>query len=71
MRSLQSFGECKMTGKQFELIRRELCLTQVQLAEVLEVNKSTIVNTEKRDKVSKVHELAIKMLKVESNQLDS
>lgn len=60
-----------MTGKQFELIRRELCLTQVQLAEVLEVNKSTIVNTEKRDKVSKVHELAIKMLKVESNQLDS
>jgi DNA-binding XRE family transcriptional regulator len=59
-----------MTGKQFESIRRELCLNQDQLAEVLEVNRSTIVNIENREKVSKVHELAIKMLKVESNRLD-
>jgi len=54
---------------QIELIRRELCLNQDQLAEVLEVNRSTIANIEKRNKVKKTQELAIKFLQYEHNNL--
>lgn len=56
-----------MTGKQFELIRREMELTQVQLAELMELGETTVVRIESKKKVKKIYALAIKQLQGDKN----
>ena len=42
------FGPKYMTGKEFKAIRTSFGLTQEQLAEVLDVTRLTIINSERR-----------------------
>lgn len=54
-----------MTGKEFELIRTELSLSQTQLGELLEKGKDTICRVEAKKQVPKIYRLAILQLKYE------
>jgi DNA-binding XRE family transcriptional regulator len=55
-----------MKGKEFEVIRCRLDLTQKQLAKKLKLSAGTIVSIESSQEVKKVYELAILRLQDES-----
>lgn len=57
-----------MTGQEFRDVRKSMKLSQEKLGEILEVQKRTIINQEKCDKVPPVYEYAIRFLAIRSRR---